>query len=298
MQALRVPPRNANVTVLSGGERRRIALCRLLLEQPDMLILDEPTNHLDATSVKWLERFLSTYKGTVLSITHDRYFLDNVAGWILEIERGQMFPHEGNYTSWMEAKAKRYSLEHKKDVVRSKLMQKELEWIRDHQGGKKGSKARLNAMAELKKEQTQDDDVHRVGEGQIIIPPGPRLGNKVISIQNISKTYVNDTHETKTLLENFSLTISKNAIVGIVGGNGCGKSTLVKMIAGEIQPDSGSIELGETVRLGFVSQGNSHIHSFSYINLLSYSDIVIFRYWHIQILVYFTYWHIQILAYS
>ncbi len=245
-EALRLPPWEANVGVLSGGERRRVALCRLLLSNPDMLLLDEPTNHLDAESVAWLERFLHDYSGTVVAITHDRYFLDNVAGWILELDRGQGIPFEGNYSDWLEAKEKRLAQEAKQEASRQKAIKDELEWVRSNTKGRQAkSKARLNRFEEM-----QSGDFQKRNEtNEIYIPPGPRLGDKVIELHDVSKRY-----DDKLLFEHLSFQIPKGAIVGIIGGNGAGKSSLFRMINGSETPDEGDVVIGETVKIAYVEQ--------------------------------------------
>ncbi|WP_027967422.1 energy-dependent translational throttle protein EttA [Halomonas halocynthiae] len=245
-EALRLPPWEATVGNLSGGERRRVALCRLLLSSPDMLLLDEPTNHLDAESVAWLERFLHDYSGTVVAITHDRYFLDNVAGWILELDRGEGIPFEGNYSDWLEAKEQRLEQEAKQEASKNKAIKQELEWVRSNAKGRQAkSKARLNRFEEM-----QSGDFQKRNEtNEIYIPPGPRLGDKVIEFHGVSKAFGD-----KLLYENLSFTIPQGAIVGIVGGNGAGKSTLFKLINGSEQPDSGEVVIGETVHVAHVEQ--------------------------------------------
>ncbi|MGO3700939.1 MULTISPECIES: energy-dependent translational throttle protein EttA [unclassified Halomonas] len=245
-EALRLPPWDAKVGNLSGGERRRVALCRLLLSSPDMLLLDEPTNHLDAESVAWLERFLHDYNGTVVAITHDRYFLDNVAGWILELDRGQGIPFEGNYSQWLEQKEHRLTQEAKQEASRQKAIKQELEWVRSNAKGRQAkSKARLNRFEEM-----QSGDFQKRNEtNEIYIPPGPRLGDKVIEFHNVSKRF-----EDKLLYEDLSFTIPQGAIVGIVGGNGAGKSTLFKLITGKEQPDTGEVVIGDTVEIAYVEQ--------------------------------------------
>ncbi|MEM5536801.1 energy-dependent translational throttle protein EttA [Neptuniibacter pectenicola] len=244
--AMRLPPWDAEVKNLSGGERRRVALCRLLLDKPDMLLLDEPTNHLDAESVAWIERFLQEYPGTVVAITHDRYFLDNAAGWILELDRGRGIPYEGNYSSWLEQKEQRLEQEAKQEAAHHKAVSSELEWVRQGQKGRQSkSKARLKQFEEMNSKEFQT----RNETQEIYIPPGPRLGEKVIDAVNISKAYGD-----KVLFENLSFSIPQGAIVGIIGGNGAGKSTLFKMISGEEKPDSGEIEIGSTVELAYVNQ--------------------------------------------
>ncbi len=244
--ALRLPDWEAKIEHLSGGERRRVALCRLLLEKPDMLLLDEPTNHLDAESVAWLERFLHDYEGTVVAITHDRYFLDNVAGWILELDRGEGIPWEGNYSSWLEQKEKRLAQEQAAESARQKSIEKELEWVRQNPKGRQAkSKARMARFEELNSGEYQK----RNETNELFIPPGPRLGDKVIEVQNLTKSYGD-----RTLIDNLSFSIPKGAIVGIIGANGAGKSTLFRMLSGQEQPDSGSIVLGETVVMASVDQ--------------------------------------------
>ena len=244
--ALRLPDWDAKIEHLSGGERRRVALCRLLLEKPDMLLLDEPTNHLDAESVAWLERFLHDYEGTVVAITHDRYFLDNVAGWILELDRGEGIPWEGNYSSWLEQKEKRLAQEQAQESARQKSIEKELEWVRQNPKGRQAkSKARMARFEELNSGEYQK----RNETNELFIPPGPRLGDKVIEVQHLSKSYGD-----RTLIDDLSFSIPKGAIVGIIGANGVGKSTLFRMLSGKEQPDSGSITLGETVVLASVDQ--------------------------------------------
>ncbi|NYS60298.1 energy-dependent translational throttle protein EttA [Vreelandella salicampi] len=245
-EALRLPPWEAKVGNLSGGERRRVALCRLLLSSPDMLLLDEPTNHLDAESVAWLERFLHDYNGTVVAITHDRYFLDNVAGWILELDRGQGIPFEGNYSQWLEQKEQRLGQEAKQEASRQKAIKQELEWVRSNAKGRQAkSKARLNRFEEM-----QSGDFQKRNEtNEIYIPPGPRLGDKVIEFHNVTKRF-----DDKLLYEDLSFTVPPGAIVGIVGGNGAGKSTMFKLITGKEQPDAGEVVVGETVDIAYVEQ--------------------------------------------
>ncbi|MGR3807907.1 ATP-binding cassette protein, ChvD family [Pasteurella testudinis DSM 23072] len=244
--ALRLPDWDAKIEHLSGGERRRVALCRLLLEKPDMLLLDEPTNHLDAESVAWLERFLHDYEGTVVAITHDRYFLDNVAGWILELDRGEGIPWEGNYSSWLEQKEKRLAQEAATESARQKSIEKELEWVRQNPKGRQAkSKARMARFDELNSGEYQK----RNETNELFIPPGPRLGDKVVEVSGLSKSYGD-----RTLIDDLSFSIPKGAIVGIIGPNGAGKSTLFKMLSGQEQPDSGSVTLGETVVLASVDQ--------------------------------------------
>ncbi|EMT6577965.1 energy-dependent translational throttle protein EttA [Providencia rettgeri] len=244
--ALRLPAWDAKIENLSGGERRRVAICRLLLEKPDMLLLDEPTNHLDAESVAWLERFLHDYEGTVVAITHDRYFLDNVAGWILELDRGEGIPWEGNYSSWLEQKDERLAQEASTEAARRKSIEKELEWIRQNPKGRQAKgKARLARFEELNSVEYQK----RNETSELFIPPGPRLGDKVIEVENLSKSYGD-----RVLIDNLNFSIPKGAIVGIIGPNGAGKSTLFRMISGQEQPDSGSITLGDTVKIASVDQ--------------------------------------------
>ena len=246
MAALRCPAGDLPVTHLSGGERRRVALCRLLLEKPDMLLLDEPTNHLDAESVAWLERFLHDYEGTVVAITHDRYFLDNVAGWILELDRGEGIPWEGNYSSWLEQKEKRLEQEQAAENARQKSIAKELEWVRQNPKGRQAkSKARMARFDELNSGEYQK----RNETNELFIPPGPRLSDKVIEVEHLTKSYGD-----RTLIDDLSFSIPKGAIVGIIGPNGAGKSTLFRMLSGQEQPDSGSITMGETVVLASVDQ--------------------------------------------
>lgn len=251
--ALRLPAWDADVTKLSGGEQRRVALCRLLLSKPDMLLLDEPTNHLDAVSVAWLEHFLCEFPGTVVAITHDRYFLDNAAQWILELDRGHGYPFEGNYSAWLDAKEKRLVQEEKQEVAHQKAIKSELEWVRGNAKGRQAkSKARLARFDELNSQDFQT----RNETNEIYIPPGEkRLGDKVIEFNNVSKSF--DGRE--SLLKDFTAMIPKGAIVGIVGGNGAGKSTLFKMITGEEQPDAGEIEIGDTVELAYVDQSRDEL---------------------------------------
>ncbi|MDC9604276.1 energy-dependent translational throttle protein EttA [Xenorhabdus griffiniae] len=244
--ALRLPAWDAKIEHLSGGERRRVAICQLLLEKPDMLLLDEPTNHLDAESVAWLERFLHDYEGTVVAITHDRYFLDNVAGWILELDRGEGIPWEGNYSSWLEQKDARLAQEAASEAARRKSIEKELEWIRQNPKGRQAKgKARLARFEEL----NSVDYQKRNETSELFIPPGPRLGDKVLEVTNLTKSYGD-----RVLIDNLSFSLPKGAIVGIIGPNGAGKSTLFRMLSGQEQPDSGSIALGETVKLSSVEQ--------------------------------------------
>ncbi len=244
--ALRLPEWDAKIEHLSGGERRRVAICRLLLEKPDMLLLDEPTNHLDAESVAWLERFLHDYEGTVVAITHDRYFLDNVAGWILELDRGHGIPWEGNYSSWLEQKDARLKQEEKAEKARQKSIAQELEWVRSNPKGRQAkSKARMSQFSELQ----QSDYQKRNETNELFIPPGPRLGDKVIEVNGLTKGYGD-----RVLIDNLSFSVPKGAIVGIIGANGAGKSTLFKMISGQEQADAGTVDVGETVELAAVDQ--------------------------------------------
>ncbi|WP_340103720.1 energy-dependent translational throttle protein EttA [Rhodohalobacter sp. 8-1] len=246
MDALRCPPGDASVENLSGGERRRVALCRLLLKKPDVLLLDEPTNHLDAESVGWLEQHLARYEGTVIAVTHDRYFLDNVAGWILELDRGEGIPFEGNYSSWLGQKKKRLEQEEKEESKRQKTLQQELEWIQQNpKGRRKKSKARINSYEELLSEERKKQRE----EMEIFIPAGPRLGDKVIEAKGVKKGF-----EDKLLVEDMEFSLPPGGIVGVIGPNGAGKTTLFKMITGEETPDDGSLEIGETVELGYVDQ--------------------------------------------
>ncbi len=246
MDALRCPPGDADVTRLSGGERRRVALCRLLLSQPDMLLLDEPTNHLDAESVAWLERFLHDYKGTVVAITHDRYFLDNVAGWILELDRGRGIPYEGNYSSWLEQKKKRLAQEEKGEQARQRTLDRELAWISASPRARQAkSKARITAYETLLAEAQE----RAPASAQIVIPPGPRLGDVVIEAEGLTKGY-----DDRLLIDDLSFRLPPGGIVGVIGPNGAGKTTLFRMIVGEERPDGGGLRIGDTVRLGYVDQ--------------------------------------------
>lgn len=246
MEALRTPPGDTPVDVLSGGEARRVALCRLLLKKPDVLLLDEPTNHLDAESVAWLEQHLDRYEGTVIAVTHDRYFLDNVAGWILELDRGEGIPFEGNYSSWLEQKKTRLEQEEKQESKRQRTLQQELEWIRQNPQGKRTkSKARINQYEELLSEERRKQRENM----EIFIPAGPRLGDKVIEANDVSKGY-----DDRLLIEDMNFSLPPGGIVGVIGPNGAGKTTLFKMITGEEEPDSGEIVVGDTVELGYVNQ--------------------------------------------
>ena len=246
MDALRLPSADAPVKNLSGGERRRVALCRLLLQKPDILLLDEPTNHLDAESVGWLEQFLKNYAGTVVAVTHDRYFLDNIAGWILELDRGHGIPWEGNYSSWLDQKQKRLELEEKQETKRQKTLERELEWIRMSPRARQAkSKARITAYESL----LAEDTIKRSEEMEIYIPPGPRLGNLVIEAQGLTKAYGE-----KVLFDDLSFKLKPGSIVGVIGGNGVGKTTLFRLITGQEKPDAGAIRLGDTVKLAYVDQ--------------------------------------------
>ncbi len=251
MDALRCPPGDADVSTLSGGERRRVALCRLLLQAPDLLLLDEPTNHLDAESVAWLERFLKDYAGTVVAVTHDRYFLDNVAGWILELDRGSGIPYEGNYTGWLEQKQGRLAQEEKAESRRQRTLQRELDWIRMSPRARQAKgKARLNAYEQL----LSEDTTQKIESVEIYIPPGPRLGDVVIEARGLRKAY----GET-VLFDDLSFTLPRAGIVGVIGPNGAGKTTLFRMITGQEQPDAGTMKLGETVQLGYVDQSRDSL---------------------------------------
>ena len=251
MEALRCPEGNVPIKVLSGGERRRVALCRLLLSNPDILLLDEPTNHLDAESVHWLEQFLQNFPGTVIAVTHDRYFLDNVAGWILELDRGEGIPWQGNYSSWLDQKSKRLEQEEKSDSKRRRTLERELEWIKLAPKARQAKgKARLNAYDKLASEELKDKEAKL----ELFIPMGARLGDKVIDLENITKSFGD-----RVLFENLSLSIPKNAIVGVIGPNGVGKSTLFKMIMGVEKPDSGEIIIGDTVKTSYVDQGHEEL---------------------------------------
>ncbi|MBX2857624.1 MAG: energy-dependent translational throttle protein EttA [Cellvibrionaceae bacterium] len=249
--SLRLPPWEADIATLSGGEKRRVALCRLLLSRPDMLLLDEPTNHLDAESVYWLEQFLVNFSGTVVAITHDRYFLDNAAGWILELDRGRGIPYEGNYSTWLETKEKRLAQEAKAEAAREKAMKAELDWVRQNPKGRQAkNKARLARFEEMQSQEFQS----RNETNEIYIPPGPRLGDKIVEFTNVCKGFGE-----RLLVDNLSFSVPKGAIVGIVGGNGAGKSTLFRMIAGKEQADQGEISLGDTVQVAYVEQGRENL---------------------------------------
>ena len=251
--SLRLPPWDAKVSTLSGGEKRRVALCKLLLSRPDMLLLDEPTNHLDAESVFWLEQFLANFSGTVVAVTHDRYFLDNVAGWILELDRGHGIPYEGNYTTWLEQKEARLEHEERAEAARHKAIKQELEWVRSNPKGRHSkNKARLARFEELNSQEFQK----RNETNEIYIPPGPRLGDLVIEFNNASKKF-----DDRVLFESLSFSVPPGAIVGIIGANGAGKSTLFKLIAGEEKPDSGEVRLGETAKIAFVEQSRENLEN-------------------------------------
>lgn len=251
MESLRCPEGETAINICSGGEKRRVALCRLLLSQPDILLLDEPTNHLDAESVLWLEQYLKSFPGTVIAVTHDRYFLDNVAGWILELDRGEGFPWEGNYSSWLEQKANRLAMEEKTESKRRKTLERELEWVRMGAKGRQAKgKARLNAYDKLQNEEAREKEAKL----ELFIPPGDRLGDKVIDISGVSKAYGK-----RVLIDNFTCSIPKNAIIGIIGPNGVGKSTLFRMIMGAEKPDSGEITIGDTVHLSYVDQSHADL---------------------------------------
>ena len=247
MDALRCPPPDAEVSVLSGGERRRVALCRLLLSQPDLLLLDEPTNHLDAESVAWLEQHLGKYPGTVVAVTHDRYFLDNVAGWILELDRGHAYPYEGNYSTYLETKAARMKVEGQRDAKLRRRLEEELEWVRSSPRARQAkSRARLDRYEQMAAEAASRQ---KLDFEQIQIPPGPRLGSLVVEADHLAKGF-----EDRMLIDGLSFSLPPNGIVGVIGPNGVGKTTLLKMILGEEQPDAGTIRVGETVRISYVDQ--------------------------------------------
>ncbi|QHQ37354.1 energy-dependent translational throttle protein EttA [Algicella marina] len=246
LEALRCPPDDADVSTLSGGERRRVALCKLLLEAPEMLLLDEPTNHLDAETIAWLQKHLIEYKGTILIVTHDRYFLDDITGWILELDRGRGIPYEGNYSAWLEQKAKRLEQEAREDKTRQKTLERELEWIRQGAKARQAKqKARINAYNDLANQSERE----KVGRAQIVIPNGPRLGGKVIEVENLQKGFGD-----KLLIDGLSFSLPPGGIVGVIGPNGAGKSTLFRMLTGQEQPDGGTIEFGDTVQLSYVDQ--------------------------------------------
>ena len=251
MDALQCPPSDAKIANLSGGERRRVALCRLLLQQPDVLLLDEPTNHLDTESIQWLEAHLQQYKGTVIAVTHDRYFLDDVAGWILELDRGEGIPWKGNYSSWLEQKTKRLEMEEKQESKRRKTLERELEWVRMAPKARHAkSKARLGAYEKL----ASQDGKEKEANLEIYIPDGPKLGNKVIQFNDVSKAYGD-----KLLFEHLSFVLPHAGIVGVIGPNGAGKTTLFRLIMGLEQPDNGDITIGETVKLAYVDQQHKSI---------------------------------------
>ncbi len=251
MEALRCPPDDADVTTLSGGELRRVALCKLLLEAPDMLLLDEPTNHLDAETIAWLQQHLMDYKGTILIVTHDRYFLDDITSWILELDRGQGIPWEGNYSSWLEQKAKRLQQEAREDKSRQKTLERELEWMRQSPKARQAkSKARINAYNDM----ANMSEREKMGKAQIIIPNGPRLGNKVIEVEGLKKAMGD-----KLLVEDLSFALPPGAIVGVIGPNGAGKTTLFRMLTGQEKPDAGTVEYGDTVQLSYVDQSRDDL---------------------------------------
>ena len=252
MEALRCPPDDAAIKDLSGGEKRRVALCKLLLEAPDMLLLDEPTNHLDAETIAWLQQHLIDYKGTILCVTHDRYFLDDITGWILELDRGRGIPYEGNYSSWLEQKAKRLEQEAREDKAKQKTLERELEWMRQGQKARQAkSKARIAAYNDLASQSERE----KVGRAQIVIPNGPRLGGKVIEVENLAKHYGD-----KQLVEGLNFSLPPGGIVGVIGPNGAGKSTLFKMLTGQEQPDEGSVTYGDTVKLSYVDQSRDDLN--------------------------------------
>ncbi|PHO04262.1 energy-dependent translational throttle protein EttA [Rhodobacteraceae bacterium 4F10] len=251
MEALRCPPDDAKISDLSGGEARRVALCKLLLEAPEMLLLDEPTNHLDAETIAWLQQHLIDYKGTILCVTHDRYFLDDITSWILELDRGKGIPYEGNYSAWLEQKAKRLEHEAKEDKSKQKTLERELEWMRQGQKARQAkSKARISAYNEMANQSERE----KVGRAQIVIPNGPRLGSKVIEVNGISKHFGD-----KQLIENLEFSLPPGGIVGVIGPNGAGKSTLFKMLTGQEQPDEGTVEYGDTVKLSYVDQSRDNL---------------------------------------
>lgn len=251
MEALRCPPDDADVTTLSGGEKRRVALCKLLLEAPNMLLLDEPTNHLDAETIAWLQQHLIEYKGTILIVTHDRYFLDDITGWILELDRGRGIPYEGNYSAWLEQKAKRLEQEAKEDKARQKTLERELEWMRQGQKARQAKqKARIDRYNDLASQSERD----KINRAQIVIPNGPRLGSKVIEVNGLSK-HMGD----KQLIEDLSFSLPPGGIVGVIGPNGAGKSTLFRMLTGQLEPDAGTVEYGDTVKLSYVDQSRDDL---------------------------------------
>ncbi|MFN3955536.1 MAG: energy-dependent translational throttle protein EttA [Pararhodobacter sp.] len=246
MEALRCPPDDADVTTLSGGEKRRVALCKLLLEAPDMLLLDEPTNHLDAETIAWLQKHLIEYRGTILIVTHDRYFLDDITGWILELDRGRGIPYEGNYSSWLEQKAKRLAHEAREDKAKSKVLERELEWIR---AGAKARQAKSKARIQAYEEMASKSEREKIATAQIIIPNGPRLGGKVIDVEGLKKAMGD-----KLLIEDLGFSLPPGGIVGVIGPNGAGKSTLFRMLTGQLEPDAGTVTYGDTVKLAYVDQ--------------------------------------------
>jgi ATPase subunit of ABC transporter with duplicated ATPase domains len=251
MEALRCPPDDADVTTLSGGEKRRVALCKLLLEAPEMLLLDEPTNHLDAETIAWLQQHLINYKGTILIVTHDRYFLDDITGWILELDRGSGIPYEGNYSNWLEQKAKRLAQESREDKTRQKTLERELEWMRQGQKARQAKqKARINAYNDLATQSERE----KISRAQIVIPNGPRLGGKVIEVENLNKAMGD-----KLLIEGLSFSLPPGGIVGVIGPNGAGKSTLFKVLTGQEREDSGSVSYGDTVQLSYVDQSRDDL---------------------------------------
>ncbi|MEP2531360.1 energy-dependent translational throttle protein EttA [Shimia sp.] len=252
MEALRCPPDDADIANLSGGEKRRVALCKLLLEAPEMLLLDEPTNHLDAETIAWLQQHLIDYKGTILIVTHDRYFLDDITGWILELDRGKGIPYEGNYSAWLEQKAKRLEQEAREDKSKQKTLERELEWMRQGAKARQAkSKARINAYNDLANQSERE----KLARAQIVIPNGPRLGSKVIEVENLAKHYGD-----KQLIEGLSFSLPPGGIVGVIGPNGAGKSTLFRMLTGQEQPDEGSVEYGDTVKLSYVDQSRDDLN--------------------------------------
>ncbi|AWI82751.1 energy-dependent translational throttle protein EttA [Alloyangia pacifica] len=253
MEALRCPPDDADVSTLSGGEKRRVALCKLLLEAPEMLLLDEPTNHLDAETIAWLQNHLIEYKGTILCVTHDRYFLDDITGWILELDRGRGIPYEGNYSSWLEQKAKRLEHEAREDKAKQKTLERELEWMRQ---GAKARQAKSKARIAAYEEMAGQSEREKVGKAQIIIPNGPRLGSKVIEVEGLKKAMGD-----KLLIEDLDFSLPPGGIVGVIGPNGAGKSTLFKMLTGQEQPDEGSVSYGDTVKLSYVDQSRDDLAS-------------------------------------
>jgi ATP-binding cassette ChvD family protein len=251
MEALRCPPDDADVKTLSGGEKRRVALCKLLLEAPDMLLLDEPTNHLDAETIAWLQKHLMAYKGTILIVTHDRYFLDDITSWILELDRGRGIPYEGNYTAWLEQKAKRLAHEEKSDKARQKTLERELEWIRQ---GAKARQAKQKARIKSYEQMANQSEREKVGRAQIVIPNGPRLGDKVIEVEHLSKAYGDN-----LLIDDLSFSLPPGGIVGVIGPNGAGKSTLFRILTGQEEPDAGTVEYGDTVKLSYVDQSRDKL---------------------------------------